>query len=174
MEKIETPVVAGVGGVAIIAALLSVFGGSSKEASTPHETRPVGQQTETLSVTSGVAPNQDGPWRAICQEYAPYPIGPISSATTQKRSKDTPPGSGSKIDLTAVNRGYAKIRKPSSSIEGATEVTIKNRSGEHKVAVHNYLIGQLSSCIPPDQRGNVHFIVATLPDPDKTEMASRV
>jgi hypothetical protein len=170
MEKIETPVVAGVGGVAIIAALLSVFGGSNKETPNPLETRLAGQQSETSVVTSGVMPNQDGLWRAICQEYAPYPIKPISSATTQKNNKEVPSGTGSKIDLTAVSRGYAKIRKPSSSIEGATEVTIKNSAGVHKVTVHNYLIGQLSSCIPQDQTGNVRFIVATLPDPDKTEM----
>jgi hypothetical protein len=170
MEKIETPVVAGVGGVAIIAALLSMFGGSKKETPSPLETRLVGQQSETSSVAPGVMPNQDGPWRAICQEYAPYPIEQISSATAPKDNKEIPDGTKSKIDLTAVSRGYAKIRKPSSSVEGATEVTIKNSTGVHKVTVHNYLIGQLSSCIPPNQAGKVRFVVATLPDPDKTEM----
>ena len=40
----------------------------------------------------------------------------------------------------------------------------------NKIAVHKQLIGDLVSCIPKPQLSEIHLIIATLPDPDKTEM----
>ena len=40
----------------------------------------------------------------------------------------------------------------------------------YKIAVHKQLVGDLTSCIPAGELGKIHMIVATLPDPDKTEM----
>jgi len=74
-----------------------------------------------------------------------------------------------KIDLTTVSRGYKTIRQP-PSIEGASEITIKNGTREGKITVHKLLVGDLPSCIPPAKLGKIRFVIATLPDPDKTEM----
>jgi hypothetical protein len=169
MGKLETPVVAGVGGVAVFAAILSVFGGGSKETPTRPETRSTSEQRTESATAPGVPPNQDGPWRAACQEYAPYPIASTPSGAQPKGKREASDVPQSKIDLTTVSRGYKTIRQP-SSIEGASEITIKDGKSEHKITVHKLLVGDLSSCIPPDELGKIRFVVATLPDPDKTEM----
>jgi hypothetical protein len=169
MEKLETPVVAGVGGVAVLAAILSVFGGGTKETPTQPETRSIAEHQTETSTAPGVLPNQDGPWRAVCQEYAPYPFPSTPSVAQPKRTKEVAASPQNKIDLTTVSRGYKTIRRP-SSIEGASEITIKDGKSEHKITVQKLLVGDLPSCIPPDKLGKIHFVVATLPDPDKTEM----
>ena len=180
MEKIETPVVAGVGGVAVLAALLSVFGGSGKDTAAPPEARAgADQQTQTTSIESTPLPNQEGPWRAICQEYAPYPLGSILPVTvaasgtktlsTPKTTKEAGATGGDKIDFSKVNRGYKTIRQPGGDDE-ATEITVKSAAGDRKITVHKHSVGDLAGCIPPDQLPKIRFVVATLPDPDKTEM----
>jgi hypothetical protein len=169
MAKLETPVVAGVGGVAVFAAILSLFGGGSKETPTRSEMRSTSEQRTESATAPGVPPNQEGPWRAVCEEYAPYPLSSTPSAAQSKGKGEAPAVPQNKIDLTTVSRGYKTIRQP-SSIDGASEITIKDDRGEHKITVHKLLVGDLPSCIPPDKLGKIHFVLATLPDPDKTEM----
>jgi hypothetical protein len=169
MANLETPVVAGVGGVAVLAAILSVFGGGGKETPTQPETRSIAEHQSDTSAAPGVLPNQDGPWRAICQEYAPYPVSSAPSGAQIKGKREVGASRQNKVDLTTISRGYKTIRRP-SSVEGASEITIKDGKSEHKITVHKLLVGDLSACIPPDKLGKIHFVIATLPDPDKTEM----
>ena len=100
------------------------------------------------------SPNQDGPWRAVCEEYAPYRLG-------GKNGKDP----------SQTPRGYKVFLRPNAS-SGTTEVDTKpDHQGQiYKIAVHKQLVGDLTSCIPAGELSKIHMIVATLPDPDKTEM----
>ena len=70
-----------------------------------------------------------------------------------------------------LRRGYKVFLRPNAS-SGTTEVDTKpDRQGQtYKIAVHKQLVGDLTSCIPAGELGKIHMIVATLPDPDKTEM----
>jgi len=149
MEKLQTPVMAGMSGAAILAALLS-FGGGDKKPTPPIPT-PETKAFKSVEAEKGAAPNQDGPWRAVCEEYAPY-------------------GFDGK-DPSRIPRGYKVFLRPNAS-GGTTEVNTKpDRQGQtYKIAVHKQLVGDLASCIPPSELGKIHLIVATLPDPDKTEM----
>ena len=61
---------------------------------------------------------------------------------------------------------------PTDIPEGAVEYTIETdpKGRTPKIAVHQQLEGNLVNCIPQAQLSGVHLIIATLPDPDKTEM----
>ena len=152
MEKLQTPVMAGMGGAAILAALFSFGGGDKKP--TPPAATPETKAFKSVETERDAAPNQDGPWRAVCEEYAPYGFG----------GKDG-------NDPSQVPRGYKVLLRPNAS-GGTTEVNTKpDRQGQtYKIAVHKQLVGDLTSCIPLSELGKIHLIVATLPDPDKTEM----
>jgi hypothetical protein len=152
VEKLQTPVVAGMGGAAILAAMLS-FGAGEKK-TTPAPSPETNTSSRSYEADKSAAPNQDGPWRAVCEEYAPYGFG----------------GENDK-DPSSIPRGYKVFLRPNAS-SGTTEVDTKpNRQGQtYKIAVHKQLVGDLTSCIPAAELGKIHMIVATLPDPDKTEM----
>jgi hypothetical protein len=114
MEKIETPVIAGVGGAAVLTALLSVFSGGSREPpQTPPERIPLTASAEGSAVASFL-PNQDGPWRAICQEYAPgvSVLDPDEDATQVEVDKAKDYGTKLKDELEksqAVDSAQSKV-----------------------------------------------------------------
>jgi hypothetical protein len=151
MEKVQTPVVAGVSGAAVLAALFS-FGGGGDARKAPAAPAPHAmQQTSSVETEKGSAPNQEGPWRAVCEEYAPNGVYAAAPMET--------------------HRGYKAIRLPADVPEETAEVTAQDAHGRtYKIAVHKQLIGDLVYCVPKPQLGGVHLIIATLPDPDKTEM----
>ena len=149
MEKVQTPVVAGVSGAAVLAALLSFGSSDTKRAAAP-QNPPAAKQSSIDESEKGTAPNQEGPWRAVCEEYAPngdYKAGP-----------------------TQTHRGY--VRLPSDIPDGTVEYTTKQdpNGRAHKIAVHKQLVGDLVNCVPKPELSGIHLVIDTLPDPDKTEM----
>jgi hypothetical protein len=153
VEKLQTPMVAGMGGAAILAALLS-FGGGEKKTTPAPSTPDTNTPSKIDEANKSTSPNQDGPWRAVCEEYAPYGFG-------EENGQDSP----------QIPRGYKVFLQP-NALSGTTEIKTKpDRQGQtYKIAVHKQLVGDLTSCIPASELGKIHMIVATLPDPDKTEM----
>jgi hypothetical protein len=150
MEGSKTPVLAGVGGAAILAAVLSIGG---KPAPAPGVDRTVAG-TRTSSVNEGaaplIAPNRNGPWYAVCREYSTYKFddGPAQRLTG----------------------GYVEVRTPDAADAEATEITQVVKGVNEKFTVKKYLRAWLSSCIPADQKQAVKVMIATVPDPDETEM----
>jgi hypothetical protein len=105
VEKLQTPVVAGMGGAAILAAMLS-FGAGEKK-TTPAPSPETNTSSRSYEADKSAAPNQDGPWRAVCEEYAPYGFG----------------GENDK-DPSSIPRGYKVFLRPNAS-SGTTEVDTK-------------------------------------------------
>ena len=83
MEKMQTPVVAGFSGAAVLAALLSFGGGDAKKPAAP-QNHPVAKQSTNDAAEKETEPNQDGPWRAVCEEYAPNGVYSADSPQTHR------------------------------------------------------------------------------------------
>lgn len=147
----KSPVMTGVGGAAILAAFLSFSGGNGQKAPVPQKPDPV-KTLPSDTEAKATAPNQDGPWGAVCAEYAPN--GAFDAKPTQ------------------LHRGYIEERGSLDRPDGTTEVSIgpDKKHQIKKITVHKRSIGDLKNCIPKDQLKNIHLIIATVPDPDKTEM----
>jgi hypothetical protein len=106
VEKLQTPMVAGMGGAAILAALLS-FGGGEKKTTPAPSTPDTNTPSKIDEADKSASPNQDGPWRAVCEEYAPY----LLDGKNGKDPSQTP-------------RGYKVFLQPNAST-GTTEVDTK-------------------------------------------------
>jgi hypothetical protein len=150
MEGNKTPVLAGVGGVAILAAMLSLGG---KPAAAPDANKAGSRAQKAASaadITIPVAPNWNGPWYAVCREYSTYKFD-----------------DGPKQRLTG---GYVEVESPDKADPDATEVTRTVNGVQEKFTVKNYLRASLASCIPEDQKHSVQVMIAMVADPDETEM----
>ncbi len=148
MDDKRTPVIAGIGGAAVIAAVLSIGGLSplpdagSKVTSAQVAGTP-GSQTEMTS-------NQEGPWYAFCQEYS----------TTEFDHGEDPP----------QERGIKGHRVPREAEEGTVEVTRKLKSGDEieKFSVRSHMVGDLPNCVAPNAK--LRLVIALVPDPNATQM----
>lgn len=145
--------IAGLGGGALVAAMLSLGGHS---ASAPPEAKSDKPDTVAAAANSPteVTHNQDGPWYAFCQEYA-----------TDQFDR----GNGREDEL-----GVSTHRVPSDAEGGTTElrrpVHVPGKPDEtEKFSVKEHVIGNLPTCVPDGAK--LRVMIATVPDPNKTQMA---
>jgi hypothetical protein len=148
LEEKRTPVIAGMSGAALVAALMS-FGGPSSPtdagAKAPHTA-----VTESSSSQIEMTSNQEGPWYAFCQEYA----------TTEFDHGEDP----------SQERGIKGHQVPQEAEEGTVEVTrtIKGGAETEKFHVRKHTVGDLPSCVPHEAK--VRVAIAMVPDPNATQM----
>jgi hypothetical protein len=95
--------------------------------------------------------NQDGPWYAFCQEYS-----------TIEFDHGTDP---------QEERGMKGHQVPKEAEDGTVEVTRKLKGGteEEKFNVRKHMVGDLPSCVMPDD-AKLRVAIAMVPDPNATEM----
>jgi hypothetical protein len=150
MEKMQTPVLAGVGGAAILAAVMSMGGKPATAPDADKADNGAEKSSASQDATPLLAPNRNGPWYAVCREYSTYKFddGPAQRLTG----------------------GYVEVRSPDAANAEATEITQVVKGVHEKIAVKRYLRASLSSCIPADKKQDVKVMIATVPDPDETEM----
>jgi hypothetical protein len=148
MEKMQTPVLAGVGGVAILAAMVSMGGKPSTAPDADRQQSGTQKYASTAAAGSPTAPNYNGPWFAVCREY--------STHNFDEGSGQRPSG------------GYVAEPTPKGVDSAASEYTRRLPSGEEKYAVKQRLIADLGSCVPANSP--VKVMIAMVADPDETEM----
>jgi hypothetical protein len=148
LDEKRTPVIAGLGGAALVAAFMSMGGSSSPpDAGTKATSAAVAQSSDSqMEMTS----NQEGPWYAFCQEYA---------TTEFDQGKDPP-----------QERGIKGHRVPEEAEDGTVEVTrkIKNGTEEEKFSVRKHMVGDLPTCVVPNAK--LRVAIAMVPDPNATQM----
>jgi hypothetical protein len=146
----RTPVIAGLGGVALAAAL---FSGAGHVSSIPRNMAPAAQPpvaVETASTTVEPAATENGPWYAFCREY-------VTTGFDHGIDPKVEPGVREHQVPSEADAGSAEIRRP----------VFKGDESE-KFNVKTHVVGYLPSCVPKDAK--VRVMIATVPDPDMTEM----
>jgi hypothetical protein len=147
MAEKNTSVIAGFGGAAVVAALMSIGGASSPpDAGSTSGSAAV---TETAPAQIEMTSNQEGPWYALCQEYATNEFDQGKDPSRQ--------------------RGITGHRVPEEADEGTVEVTHTIKNGDQeKFNVRKHMVGDFRSCVPENAR--LRVLVATVPDPNATQM----
>jgi hypothetical protein len=147
LEEKRTPVIAGLGGAALVAAFMS-FGGPSSppDAGVKAPQAAVTESSSQIEMTS----NQEGPWYAFCQEYA----------TTEFDHGEDP----------SQERGIKGHQVPQEAEEGTVEVTrtIKGGAETEKFNVKKHTVGDLPSCVA--KGATLRVAIAMVPDPNATQM----
>ena len=151
MDEKRMPMFAGLGGAALVAAVMTLGGSSSS----PPSTSQLQKSAAVASVISHVdiTSNQDGPWYAFCQEYA----------TTEFDHGEDP----------VEQRGIQGHRVPKEADDGTVEITkeIQLKNGgraTEKFNVRKHTIGDLAGCVPANHK--LRVVIALVPDPNATEM----
>jgi hypothetical protein len=147
MAEKQTPVIAGLGGAAVVAALLS-FGGTSSPPDAGSKT-PNTAVSEASSGQIEMTSNQEGPWYAFCQEYA-----------TNEFDMGKDP---------QKERGISGHQVPEIADEGTVELTHNLKGGyQEKFSVRKHMVGDLRSCVPA--KTTLRVLIAMVPDPNATQM----
>jgi hypothetical protein len=152
MEQ-RAPIVAGLGGAALVAAVLSV-GGSSYQPASGKQTADTAVTDKALSTTAAFTSNQQGPWYAFCQEYA----------TIEFDHGDDP----------SLEWGIQGHHVPKEADEGTVEITrnILDPTSKHveteKFNVRKHMVGDLAGCVPSGDK--LRVLIAIVPDPSETQM----
>jgi hypothetical protein len=143
----HTPVIAGLGGAALVAAAMSIGGPSS-----PPDAGPKPADTavsEAAPAQIEMTSNQQGPWYALCQEYA-----------TNEFDQGKDP---------SQQRGIKGHQVPEEAEDGTVEVTHNIKNGDQeKFSVRKHMVGDLRSCVPDS--ATLRVLIAMVPDPNATQM----
>ena len=153
MDQKPVPIVAGLGGAALVAAVLSIGGHSSSGVT---ETQPANLAVAEKSSSGAVAftDNQEGPWYAFCQEYA----------TTEFDHGEDP----------SHEWGISGHHVPPEADEGTVEITRNipfagsKRLETEKFNVRKHMVGDLAGCVPKGAK--LRVVIAIVPDPNATQM----
>jgi len=149
LDEKRTPVIAGLGGAALVAAVMSMGGHSPAPdgAAKAPGAMTVPASDSQIEMTS----NQEGPWYAFCQEYS-----------TTEFDHGTDP---------QEERGMKGHQVPKEAEDGTVEVTRKLKGGteEEKFNVKKHMVGDLPSCVVPGD-AKLRVAIAMVPDPNATEM----
>jgi hypothetical protein len=144
VEDKRTPIIAGLGGVALAAAM---FTGGGRSAVDTKANPPTKIESSSLSEVQATT-NDNGPWYAFCREY-----------TTTGFDHGTDPSD---------EPGTKSHRVPREAQDGTTEITRPYGHEKEKFKVKNHVVGYLPTCVPP---GNtLRIMIATVPDPAMTQM----
>jgi hypothetical protein len=155
MEQSQIPAVAGLGGAALLAAVLS-FGAHSPADTANKASSDKPAAADSSSISAAFTSDQKGPWYAFCQEYA----------TTEFDHGEDP----------SHEWGIKGHHVPPEAEEGTVEITRNipyagSKSLEtEKFNVRKHMVGDLPDCVP--KRAKLRIVVATVPDPSETEMSA--
>jgi hypothetical protein len=152
MEQ-KAPIVAGLGGAALVAAVLS-FGGHSAQSDTEKQSANAAVTDKHSSTAAAFTANQAGPWYAFCQEYA----------TTQFDHGKDP----------SAEWGVSGHHVPEEADEGTVEITRSipyagsKRLETETFNVRKHTVGDLTGCVPDGAK--LRIVIAIVPDPNATQM----
>ena len=93
MEQRPAPIVAGLGGAALVAAVMSI-GGHSSQPGTEKQSADTAVTDKYTTTAAAFTANQEGPWYAFCQEYA----------TIEFDHGEDPPKSGASVAITFLEK----------------------------------------------------------------------
>jgi hypothetical protein len=147
----KATLLAGVGGVAVLATALTHIGGGGPESDKVTAKNDSGRAATSVGT---ITANQAGPWYAFCHEYA----------TDQFDHGEDP------LHEWGVN-GH---QVPREAEQGTVEITrdVPNTQSKlhetEKFSVRNHTVGNLTDCVPPG--ASLRIVIATVPDPDATQM----
>jgi hypothetical protein len=148
----KATLMAGFGGLAVLATALTHIGGGGLSESDKVKAQDASARAATSVGT--ITANQAGPWYAFCHEYA----------TDQFDHGEDP------MHEWGVN-GH---QVPREAEEGTVEITrdVPNTQSKlhetEKFSVRNHTVGNLTDCVPPG--ASLRIVIATVPDPDATQM----
>jgi hypothetical protein len=155
MEQRPAPIVAGIGGAALVAAVLSV-GGHSVQPGIEKKSTDAQVTDKSSTRAEAFASSQEGPWYAFCQEYA----------TTEFDHGEDP----------AQEWGIRGHHVPAEAEEGTVEITrsIPDPRSRHleteKFSVKKHMVGDLAGCVPAGAK--IRIVIAMVVDPSATQMPS--